>query len=273
MSDPIEDRLRSLATESTLMPPPPSDIRRRGDRLRRRNHALAVVGGALVVGLAAGSILNLTDVGKDPAPGPAVQPSAVADADVLTVADLPARDRLGDWEEATPNGTTLSCVPADVIGDLDSTDSADRRFGAYFVDSTSPPYGSEIRETVLEFDSDAEATAAHQSVASWLNDCDSPDLVGKARNEQHPVDVAGAVGFWELFLRSADDVCDECDAVRFDRQAAIRIDTRLVLLSLNEIGGPLEPEGLDTSMEELVVAAVTKADTGSDTGAAQSPTG
>ena len=38
-----------------------------------------------------------------------------------------------------------------------------------------------------------------------------------------------------------------------------QFDDRVVLVSLAEVGGPLEPEGLDASMDELFQAAVTKA--------------
>lgn len=260
MPDSVETRLRSLSVETLIPTPPPGDIRRRGDRLRRRRRTAGIAAGALAALLTVGSVVNLADLGVRPIEQPAHDTTAVGDGDVLSTGDLPVRARLSGWEETALDGPTLACLPSRVVENLDAGVLGVRRFGAHLADSTSSAsYAAEVRETVLEFGTDQDATLAHQSLASWISDCNDPDLVGTQRDEQHPVSTAGGVGFWELFLRDASDVCEECDAVRFDRQAVLRIENRLVLLSLSEIGGPLEPEGLHRAMRQLTAAAIVKA--------------
>ena len=62
----------------------------------------------------------------------------------------------------------------------------------------------------------------------------------------------------QVFL--APEFCggDSCDAVRFDRMGVAPVGDRLVLVSLGEVGGPLEPEGLDQTFTELFAFAISK---------------
>lgn len=72
MRDDLFDSLRS--TEPGPAPLPAAEVRRRGDRVRRRRNALQVVGAAAIVAVIAGGALKLAgDVG-DRDTGPAPQP-------------------------------------------------------------------------------------------------------------------------------------------------------------------------------------------------------
>jgi hypothetical protein len=123
-------------------------------------------------------------------------------------------------------------------------------------------YAARIGETVLKFGDEAGAVDAMQSVASWLQDCAAPDLVKHEFLASETVEgPGGGGGFWETLLRSAQDFCGgtDCDAVTFDREAVVRVGDTLLLVSLEQVGGPLQPDGLATSMRDLVNTAIKAA--------------
>lgn len=75
MPDPIFDRFTQDVTEEvSRMQPLPAEVRRRGNRLRRRNQALATVGAVAAVGVLAAPVAFLSDRsgpdGVDPADAP-----------------------------------------------------------------------------------------------------------------------------------------------------------------------------------------------------------
>jgi len=116
-----------------------------------------------------------------------------------------------------------------------------------------------VRETVLEFDDPASAKAALTTVTARLRAaCAATDLANPDSVESQTVTRPGE-GSWEMYLRTADRVCSECDGVYFDREAALRVDDRLVLVSLSELGGPAEPNGLKASMRQLTTRAAKQA--------------
>lgn len=75
MPDPI-DELESFTMPGSTSPLPPAEVRRRGDRIRRRNHALAAAGGLAVVAAVAAPLTAVAlSQGPDrpePAPAPTV---------------------------------------------------------------------------------------------------------------------------------------------------------------------------------------------------------
>ncbi len=54
----------------------------------------------------------------------------------------------------------------------------------------------------------------------------------------------------------ATDVCEECDAIWFDRQGVAQVGERLMLVSLTKLGGPLEPRGLNVAMNQTLRAVI-----------------
>jgi hypothetical protein len=172
----------------------------------------------------------------------------------LQLQDLPHRPDLGDWAETvtTGRGSALACVPAHVTDGIGAQSVLERRFVARTATGgDTGPYAARIGETVLQFADHAAAADAVESVQSWLQDCTGPDLV---KHELNASEGDAGLGSWEVLLRSAQDFCGgtECDAVWFDREGFFVVGDRLVLVSMEEVGGPLEPDGLAASMHDLV---------------------
>jgi|tagenome__1003787_1003787.scaffolds.fasta_scaffold20957279_4 hypothetical protein len=258
MSDPIETHLRALRETTRFEPPDPAVVRRRGDRLRRRNTAVKAGGAALALALIATPFLSLTRPGERGEPTPADHGLTAGEA--LSLTDLPRRTDLGAWQQVRAAGPALACVPARVLAELGASETLERRYGADSGDATATrPYTAQVRETVLEFADPASAKAALTTVTGRLRaSCAAKDLSKPDSLESQTITGTGA-GRWELYLRNADQVCTECDAVYFDREAALRVDDRLLLVSLSELGGPLEPKGLKTSMRQLTTRAAKRA--------------
>jgi len=193
---------------------------------------------------------------------PHVRSGERSQSDMLQLQDLPDRPELGDWAAEEPSGKGLACAPTDRIEGLDAQGSQERLFAARSATGADTgPHTARIGEMVLVFSDQAGAVDAMQSVASWFLDCAPPDLVKHDFLASETVEDPGAAGFWETLLRSAQDFCGgtDCDAVWFDREALVHVGSRLVLVSLAEVGGPLEPDGLTESMRALVSAAINAA--------------
>jgi len=260
MSDPI-DKLASFDPGPAMNPLPPSEVRRRGDRARRRHTALVVGGAVAAVVLIATPIAVLAN--RDG--GGRTQPAGpVLGQEVLLTADeVPARERLTPWREADPQGRVLACGPDDSAS-LDGESSVRRDFDA---DIAGAPAGdlpaSVVRTEVLEFTDEAGARSAYETALGWITDCPGgEDGVARGGTAQSQFDLeGGGQGEWRPHIFSAPEFCggSECDAALFDRMGVAQFDDRLVLISLAEVGGPLEPEGLDGTMDRLFQAAVTKA--------------
>lgn len=93
MPDPI-DELEGF-TMSPLTPAPASEVRRRGDRIRRRNRALSAAGGLAVVAAI-------------------VAPIAIATAhNPASQAPLPANQPPGGWVQTVPTGFDITALPQD----------------------------------------------------------------------------------------------------------------------------------------------------------------
>ena len=78
MPDPI-DELENFSIPGPAMTPlPAADVRRRGDKIRRRNNTLAAVGGlAAVAVIAAPFAIFAGGQQSDTTPGPATQPPSM----------------------------------------------------------------------------------------------------------------------------------------------------------------------------------------------------
>jgi hypothetical protein len=256
MPDPIEE-LSNFEPGVPVSPMPAAEVRRRGDRLRRRNTALVVGGAVAAVALVAVPVAVFAggDNGGGPTPGPA----AITTDVLLTADELPVRDRLTAWEETDPEGQVLACAPAPPAA-LDATTAVRRDFRA---DIAGAPAGetpaSVVRTEVLQFADESTARSEYDQAQGWILGCPGGDELARKGVSVTNLEIENGRGEWRQHDFYAPDVCTECDAVRFDRMGVAQFDDRVVLVSLAEVGGPLEPEGLDASMDELIQAAVTKA--------------
>jgi hypothetical protein len=258
MTDPVQTQLRFLHEATHFQAPDPAVVRRRGDRLRHRNVALKAAGAALALTLVATPLLILTRHGQPGEPLPA--DARLTARDALSLTDLPRRPELGAWQQTGAGGPALACVPGHVVDNLGASERLERRYGADSGDApVTRPYTAQVRETVLAFPDPASAEAALMTVTARLRSgCAAPDLSKRESLESQTITGRGH-GRWEMYLRTADKVCTECDAVYFDREAALRLDDRVVLVSLSELGGPLEPDGLRASMRQLTTRAAKRA--------------
>jgi len=252
MPDPI-DKLSTFEPGVPMSPLPPSEVRRRGDRLRRRNTAVVVGGAVAAVVLAAVPVAVLAgNDGGDPTP---VGPATATTDDLLTADELPAREDLDPWREASPEGPVFTCAP----DGLDAPDAVRRDFEASITGPGPDDSSAWVRTQVLSFDDAADARGAYQDALDAAAECPGhPDAHrDKATGTLELEDGQAA---WLTRSWVAPEICGgECDAAIFDRMGVAQLDDRVVLVSLAQVGGPLEPEGLDGTMEQLFSAAVTKA--------------
>lgn len=256
MSDPF-DELTDFEAGVPVSPSPAAEIRRRGERLRRRN-ALMTVGGAVaaIVLVAVPVAIVSGDDGGTPQPAP---PAGLSQRALLTADELPVREGLSPYQEMPPDGQLLACAPR-ASASLDETRGFRRDFRA---DAEGAPVeetaNSVIRTAVLQFDDSADARAAYDEVQGWLLGCPGGDDLARKGVSLSTLELRDGRGEWRLHEFYATDVCTGCDAIRFDRMGVARFGDRLVLVSLAEVGGPLEPEGLDSSMNDVFEDAIGKA--------------
>ena len=256
MPDPIEE-LSNFEPGVPVNPMSAAEVRRRGDRLRRRKTALVVGGAVAAVVLVAVPVAVFAggDDGGEPAPAEQGLTSDV----LLTADEVPARERLTAWEEAEPEGQVLACAPQEPAV-LDADTSLRRDFAANIAESPADDIpASVVRTEVLQFADVATARQEYEQAQGWIFGCPGGDDLARKGVSVTNVEITDGQGEWRQHDFYAPDICTECDAVRFDRMGIAQFDDRVVLLSLAEVGGPLEPEGLDASMDELFTAAVTKA--------------
>lgn len=273
MPDPL-DELAGFDPGPSMNPMPPADVRRLGDRLRRRNTAVAGVGAALAVALVAAPIAGLS--GDDDNRLEPAEPGLTSKV-LLTADELPARKRLTEWQESVDQeGEVLACTPSPPAA-LDAEASVRRDFAA---DVAGAPAGEAptavVRTEVLRFADAATAEQYYDQASGWILGCPGgDDLAKKAAEANHTLDLEGGRGEVRRHDFYAPDICTECGAIRFDHMGVAVFGDRMVLVSFAEVGGPLQPEGLDATMQQLFGAAVTKAGGqitgGSSSGREESP--
>lgn len=201
----------------------------------------------------------------------AADPCGAEDEPVLTKDNLVTADQLprvedrfvGPWEAVEPQPVpTLSCQ-ADWLEALGADEMVYREFRAGSTVEEEQEYPSAMVNTaVLAFDGAGSAATAYETVVGWVETCkdrvdDSQPLAFNGEPTV-PAPVEGGQGMWRNVHLFAPEVCEECDAVWFDRQGAALVGDRLVLVSFARLGGPLEPEGLEAAMRQtfrLVVGA------------------
>jgi len=208
MSDPIEKLTRlGDALEGAPMPLPASEIRARGDRIRRRKHAVIAGASAAVIAAVAVPVIALTVGGSDKAgndftetPSPSVSdpvPSAALTAEnLITSEDAgPAYGGAGDWAVSSSyrgDGQDVfhQCTPS-ALADFGAQPVFRRDFD---LDPARVPTGW-MTAIAGEFRDAASARAAYDDLSAALRDCDQSVTVPKNyaldREEDVPIGVDG----------------------------------------------------------------------------------
>ena len=255
MPDPIE-QLSNFDPGVPVNPLPAAEVRRRGDRLRRRN--TAVVGGGAVAAVLLVAVPVAVVAGGDggePQPAP---PVGLTDEVLLNADEVPARERLTPWRQVESEGPVLACAPDGAA--LDPASSVRRDFAADVAGAPADQIPvSAVRTQVLQFEDASEARDSYGQAQRWVLGCPGGDELAAKGVSKYTVELADGEGEWQRHDFYAPDICTECDAIRFDRMGVAQFGDRVVLVSLAEVGGPLEPEGLDATMERLFDAAITRA--------------
>lgn len=202
MSDPIE-RLTSLgdALEGAPMPLPPSQVRARGDRIRRRRHTLLAGAGAAVVAAVAVPVVALLPgagpAGDDPDVADPVPAAPIGPANLLTGEDAVYPNGGGDWRTAdTYRGdgqATISPCQRSTFTGLGADEVYVRTFE--FTSGANDEVDPTLRfaEAVAQFPDDATAGAAYDTIRGWYDDCPpgSPDKFEGAAAEPVAIQVDG----------------------------------------------------------------------------------
>jgi hypothetical protein len=137
MSD-LFDPLRGLTDDPVTAAPPPDEIRRRGDRMRRRRTAIQVLGTAAAVAMVAVGVVTVQDLRTDsgrelppatstpsPSPSPSVTAGPTSPA-TRVPAGFPLDEGMLDGEEVTgPSRDALWLADITICGDVASYSPAD----------------------------------------------------------------------------------------------------------------------------------------------------
>ena len=170
MPDPI-DELEGF-TMPSVSPLPPAEVRRRGDRIRRRNNALATVGGLAVVAAIVAPVAVIAGHGSSSSTPPQPAPTSVdwrheipASFDVTAVPEgSPVRFRASD-------GSVIDdfhlCGPTSFSGSEHGTDTTGATYG-------EPNTESSAARTVALFADDQTAAREVAALRESVQSC--PDV-------------------------------------------------------------------------------------------------
>ncbi|GAA4712643.1 hypothetical protein [Nocardioides conyzicola] len=170
MRDPLDELDHFTDPGPTMNPLPASEVRRRGTRLRRRNHALAAIGGAAAVAIIATPIALAANrtTSSDPQP---VKPSPTVTWVTQIPADFPLTDGLPDGtrvgSKAAPTGITACGTDPGAVAS--SGAGAGATSGAS-VSEQGTDGGTETRTLTL-YDDDAAAAAATNALEDLVSGC------------------------------------------------------------------------------------------------------
>jgi hypothetical protein len=203
MSDPIED-LHHFSEGMSVNPLPASEVRRRGDRRRHRNHALAAVGALAVLAVVATPIAVVAQGGDRSAPGPAnPSPTRTTEPGVSPhwLHEVPASFPLTEGLPATnaSDGSPVTTTDRSGVADLTVCGvpawSATRDQPAPALDVAGATYAGESEDararTLAVYDDDRAAGRALAALRTALGDC-PVDRSGGGAPQQYDVSDADA---------------------------------------------------------------------------------
>lgn len=234
-----------------MNPLTPSEVRRRGDRMRRRNNGVMALGAAAAVAVVATSgvfVAGALDGTNDSAPGPAGDPSPTVVEDV-NLDGFPIAAGLGG----------VKPTDEDLMGQLEYCGQQPLAgLSPAAVRSAEMSGGdASVRRTVYLLDSPEASVAAHQSLLDAAGECaEDPDNEGdievhrdgegwpgstvvldRARGEQLPepaVDVVDVVSAGSALLVTSTATYPAGDIDK--NVATVRSDDQKVMLAMADFG-------------------------------------
>ncbi|WP_322936958.1 hypothetical protein [Nocardioides bizhenqiangii] len=289
MSDPIE-KLNSLgdALEGAPMPRPASEIRARGDRIRRRKHATIAGVSAVVVAAVAVPIVALTGGGSDDSPDIAPSPTisdpvpvpslVLAEQNLLTSDDAIYPNGGADWQEIdtfegdTQGGPASPCQRSS-LAELGAEPIFQRQFDFVVTDTRDVEPSLYFNQVVAEFPSGADAQAAYDEVKAWHDDCLPSPAEFYNAGEFTPVAV-GIDGSAEVQLSTfgpVDEALDPSgDEGWFLETGLVLTGDRVAMLTQVVHGQDYNwPEG--TPVEQMLPVAAERLALGNDETAPEDP--
>lgn len=186
--DPIEELSRFGAGFSTgpgggEMPLSAADVRRRGDRIRRRRTALVTGAAALAVAAVTVPVLALSQGDAKRDDHLVANDRALSERDLLADAETELQvGRTGAFRtSSTTEGdgqATVQVCQRQTLASLGAAGSLTRRyhFVPEVVAGETPPTvtGDGLVETIAQFDSADAARSAYDTFGQWLQDCTKP---------------------------------------------------------------------------------------------------
>ncbi len=256
MSDPIKD-LENFPTMPTSHLPA-VEVRRRGDRIRRRRQALSTVGGVAAVAVIATAGTVFLGGGDDGAPGPATTdpttPAAVALGPVgpgnLLTDDDAVYDETSDWSlvdtwpgdgqsPADPcQGTTFSALGATAVQQR----------------SWQIEYTIHLQQAVSSYPGVAEAEAAYDDLAANLETCDQEGVADRrASTDDAPVPATDdAVVVDSTWTAPGSEDAGESYSEHRTITALVRVGDRISLLTHDMPAGDYDWDDTMSPVEEML---------------------
>ncbi len=284
MSDPIE-KLNRLgdALEGAPMPLPASEIRARGDRIRRRRHAVIAGAGAAVVAAVAVPVIVI-GASDSPKEIPPANPSVSDPVPAPTSSTLSERNLLTDDQAVYPNGgadwratgtsegdgqATASPCQQSTFEGLGAGSVYQRDFEFVSTGTGDVEPSLTFNEVIAEFPSDREAEAAYDEIRGWYDDCTPPgsDRYDPGEFSNVPIGKVGLVGTAEVQLSTYGPVDEQLDPFGdegwFLETGLVRIENRIAVLTQLVHGQDfIWPEG--TPVFQMVPDAATQLAIGND---------
>lgn len=175
---------------------------------------------------------------------------------LLDLADLPDRGRLDAWSEDPDDTLTWACAQPGLFEDLDAEASVAVRYAAPGAGDEGGPAIARVRTAVLQLADDDGAFRAYDQLQDALSGCAEADDRFSPLGAGDDSGLGGDDVTWQGFRYGAPDICTDCDAAWFDRMGVARLGDRVVLVSYAEVGGPLEPDGLDQALRGVLQRAI-----------------
>lgn len=269
MSDPL-DRLTEFGSsfEGGVMPKSPAEVRRRGDQIRRRRHALiagASAAAVVAVTVPVFALANGSGGFEDPPPA-TTSPSGSADTGTLTEANLlsdadTAFDERSSWHTAdtVPGDGQDAFHPcaATSLTEQGAVGVINRTWAFESTSSSDETYLAEhsLRQSVAEFADEETATDAATRISDSLAECApvAGTFPGYQFVEEVPLEgIAGAqvAGLWTSELENVADPAGG-GYVRFMHTGVVQVDNRLTVLTMRLGGHDTFPQ----PMQEMLPAA------------------